>query len=62
MGQKKPIKNKTVIGVIGVIFIIFGIVGTIPLALKGHPYIYGLFITGFLVILGVILIAWAFSD
>lgn len=55
-------ENKTLIGVIGVILAILGIIWTIPLSLKGQPYIYGIFITGIMVITGIILIAWAFSD
>ncbi|MAH46535.1 hypothetical protein CMI37_11960 [Candidatus Pacearchaeota archaeon] len=62
MAERRNIRNKTVIGVIGIILVIFGIIWTIPLALKGVPYVYGLFGTSFLVVLGVILISWAFSD
>jgi len=53
-------KNKTVWGVIGVILILFGLIGTIPLIL--NRYIIGLPITAIIVIVGVILIAWAVSD
>jgi len=60
MPRKK--ENKVVIGVIGILLAVFGITGTIPLALKGSPYIYGLPITGLMVVTGVILIARAFSD
>ncbi len=55
-------KDKTVWGVVGVILTIIGITGTIPLSLKGEPYTYGIPITGLMVIGGIILIAWAFSD
>ena len=54
--------NKTVWGFIGVILTILGITGTIPLSLKGEHYVYGISITGIMIISGIILIAWAFSD
>ncbi len=55
-------KDKTTWGVIGVILLIGGVTGTIPLAIRGQKYLYGLPITGIAVIVGIILIAWAFSD
>jgi len=55
-------KDKTVLGVIGVILLIFGMIFTPALAIKGGVYNYGLIVTLFLVIIGVILIAKAFSD
>ena len=54
-------KNKTVWGVIGVILTLFGITGTIPILLN-REYLIGLPITGLSVIIGIILMAWAFSD
>ena len=54
-------KNKTIYGVIGVILTLFGVTGTIPILLS-REYIIGLPITAVSVIIGVILIAWAFSD
>ena len=55
-------KNKTFWGVLGTILLIFGAIGTISLAVKGQEYLYGLFVTGAFVIVGVLLIAWAFAD
>lgn len=55
-------KDKTLFAVIGVILIIFGVTGTIPLAIKGQQYLYGLPITGAAIVLGVILMAWALND
>ena len=54
-------KNKTVWGVIGVILTLFGIIGTIPILLN-REYLISLPITGLSVIIGIILMAWAFSD
>ncbi len=54
-------KNKTIWGVIGVILTLFGITGTIPILLN-KEYLIGLPITGIAVIIGIILIAWAFTD
>lgn len=54
-------KNKTVLGVIGIILTLFGIIFTIPILLN-REYFFVLFLTGLSVIIGVILIAWAFSD
>ena len=54
-------KNKTVWGVIGVILTLFGITGTVPILLN-RGYLIGLPITGLSVIVGIILMAWAFSD
>ena len=54
-------KNKTVWGVIGVILTLFGIIGTIPVLLN-REYLIGLPITALSVIVGIILLAWAFSD
>ena len=54
-------KNKSVWGVIGVILTIFGVTGSIPILIN-KQYLFGLPITALLVIVGVILIAWAFSD
>ncbi len=60
MARKKESDNKTVIGVMGVLLTIFGIIGTIPV-LQNRQYIW-LIITAIAVILGVILVAWSFSD
>ena len=60
MARKKESDNKTVIGVMGVLLTIFGIIGTIPV-LQNRQYIW-LIITAVAVILGVILVAWSFSD
>ena len=54
-------KNKTIIGVIGVILTIFGIIGAIT-ALINNQYLISLPITAISVIVGVILMAWAYSD
>ena len=60
MARKKESDNKTVIGEMGVLLTIFGIIGTIPV-LQNRQYIW-LIITAIAVILGVILVAWSFSD
>jgi hypothetical protein len=54
-------KNKTIWGVIGVLLTLFGIIGTIPILIN-KEYIWGLPITAISVIVGIILMAWAFSD
>ncbi|MEK6873983.1 MAG: hypothetical protein AABW91_03985 [Nanoarchaeota archaeon] len=54
-------KNKTIWGVLGVILTLFGITGTIPILLN-REYLIGLPITGLSVVVGIILMAWAFSD
>ena len=54
-------KNKTIWGVIGVILTLFGILWSIPIVLN-REYILALPLTTFSVIIGVILMAWAFSD
>lgn len=54
-------KNKTVWGVVGLLLTLFGVIGTIPILLN-RVYLIGLSITGLAVIIGVILMAWAFSD
>lgn len=54
-------KNKMVWGVIGLLLTLFGVTGTIPILLN-REYLIGLSITGLAVIIGVILMAWAFSD
>jgi len=54
-------KNKTIFGVIGIILTLFGIIFTIPILLN-REYFFVLFLTALSVIIGVILIAWAFSD
>jgi len=60
MAKKKESVNKTVIGVVGVLLTIFGIIGAIPV-LQNRQYLW-LIITAIAVILGVILVAWSFSD
>jgi len=60
MVRRKKNKNKTVFGVIGVLLTIFGIIGTIPILLN-LQYTILLPITTLSVILGIILIAWAFD-
>ncbi len=60
MAKKKDSTNKTVIGVIGVLLTIFGIIGSIPV-LQNREYLW-LVITAIAVILGVVLVAWSFSD
>jgi len=57
----KKRKNRTVFGVIGVLLTLFGLIGTIPILLN-REYISGLLITAISVVIGVILMAWAFSD
>ena len=54
-------KNKTIWGVIGVILTLFGITGTIPILLN-REYLVSLSVTGLSVVIGIILMAWAFSD
>lgn len=54
-------KNKTVWGVIGVILTLFGIIWTIPIVLN-REYLLALPLTTLSVIIGVILMAWAFTD
>ncbi len=60
MVRKKDYTNKMVVGVIGVLLTIFGIIGSIPV-LQNRQYIW-LIITAIAVVLGVILVAWSFSD
>ncbi len=55
-------KNRTFFGVLGVIILIFGAIGTIAIAIKGEQYFYVLPITGIAVIMGVLLIAWTFTN
>jgi len=55
-------KNRTFFGVLGVIILIFGAIGTIVIAIKGEQYFYVLPITGIAVIMGVLLIAWTFTN
>ncbi len=55
-------KDKTVLGVIGFICLIFGMIFTPALIIKGGLYNYGLIATTLLVIMGVIIVAKAFSD
>jgi len=59
MAKKKP-SDKTVIGVVGVLLTLFGVIGAIPV-LQNRQYPW-LVITAIAVILGVILLAWSFSD
>ncbi|MFH1425569.1 MAG: hypothetical protein ABIG28_02450 [archaeon] len=54
-------KNKTVWGVVGVVLVLFGFIGTITL-LVNREYVSVLPLTGLSVIVGVTLMAWAFSD
>ena len=60
MAKKERPINRTVIGVVGVLLSIFGIIGTIPV-LQNRQYFW-LIVTAIAVILGVILVAWSFSD
>jgi len=53
--------NKTIWGVIGVILTLFGIIGAIPILIT-KEYVLGLPITAISVIVGIILMAWAFSN
>ncbi len=53
-------KNKTIWAVIGSLLIILGAIGAIPLAL--NRILIGIVLTGIMVIIGVILIAWTLSD
>lgn len=55
-------KHRTFWGVVGIILIVLGAIYTIPLAIKGGIYSYGLFITGAAVVSGILLIAWTFGD
>ncbi|MDP4012499.1 MAG: hypothetical protein Q8R00_02740 [Candidatus Nanoarchaeia archaeon] len=55
-------KEKAVLGVIGVILIILGMTLTIPVANKGMEYWPWLLATGIAIVVGVILMAWAFSE
>jgi len=54
-------KNKTVWGVIGVLLTLFGIMFTISTIIT-QENVYILPLTGFSVIAGVILMAWAITD
>lgn len=54
-------RKKSIWGVIGVLLTLFGVTGTIPILLN-KEYIIGLPITAISVIIGIILIAWAFGD
>lgn len=54
-------KNKTIWGVVGVLLTLFGITGTIPILIN-REYLIGLPLTALAVIIGIILIAWVFSD
>ena len=54
-------KNKTIFGVIGVLLTLFGVIATIPILLN-RGYIIGLPLTAISVIVGILLIAWAFND
>jgi len=54
-------KKKTVWAVVGLILTLFGITGSIP-SLINREYIGFLPATGVAVIIGIILMAWAFSD
>jgi hypothetical protein len=54
-------KNKTVWGVLGVILTVFGVTGAIP-SLINKGSIFGISISAVAVIIGIILMAWAFSD
>jgi hypothetical protein len=54
--------GKTLIGVIGTILIILGGIWTIAIGISKPIYITGLFITAFMVILGIILIALAIKE
>tara|TARA_Y100000034_G_C6567812_1_gene245965 strand:+ start:330 stop:503 length:174 start_codon:yes stop_codon:yes gene_type:complete len=56
----KKRKNKTVIGTIGVILTLFGLILTIPTILNKDYML--LILTGISAIVGVILIAWSFTD
>jgi len=60
MVKEKTPDNRTVIGVIGVLLTVFGIIGAIPVLLN-RQYLW-LIITAISVIVGVILVAWSFSD
>lgn len=57
------VKNqyRTILSVIGVILTLFGIIFTIPILLN-REYLIGLPVTSFAVIIGIILMAWAFTD
>ena len=54
-------KHRAFWGVIGVMLVFLGAIWTIALAVSGH-YLYGLILSGFSVISGVLLVAWVFGD
>jgi hypothetical protein len=54
--------KKTFIGVIGTILVTLGCIWTIAIASSKPIYTTGLFITAFMVILGIILIALAIKE
>ncbi len=52
--------GKTAFGVLGVILAILGVIWSIPLSIQGD--FSGLFFSGTMVVIGIVLIALAFSD
>lgn len=53
-------KKKIIWGMVGVILVVAGVLFTIPLSL--NEYFFGLIITGMLVIVGILLVAWVLID
>ena len=55
-------RNSTFWGVLGTILFTIGAILTIAFVVKGEQYLYWLFVTGALVIGGILLIAWVFGE
>ena len=55
-------RDKTFLGVLGVIILVFGFIGTIVIGVRGEEFFYGLPITAVAVIIGILLIAWAYTE
>ena len=60
MAKRK--KNKTPWGVFGIILVIAGGWATIPFALLGGNYTYWVILPAVMVIAGLIIAAWAFTN
>ena len=55
-------KNRTFIGVSGVILTVIGFISTVSLGLREKPNLAGLITASLFVIVGILLITYAFSD
>ncbi len=56
------VKDSSFWGVLGIIILILGFLGTLVIAIKGSAYAYFLPFTGLAVIIGILLMAWAFKN